>query len=738
MQHRSLPQAHKIIGVAAVISCFGMIAAHAAPIGPGSTVLVPGTNSTVRPELAGTVIRDTNIPFQIVGPGGAIVASGTVQDRVVRETVSGSLDFYVHVTNDASSTANLILVTRSDFGPATTDVDWRNDGVGVNAPQVTWRSTMADTLGFVFSSPNSQVHPGADTRFAMIKTNARSYVLSGVTTIQAVFPTGAVAGTARVVTAAPSPITAAATYHIFQLAGPDLNSSLVNKFATLQKLTPSGANRDSRSQVFVDGDGSVRVISDLSDGRFVFEPNLALTTDKAPDPRGVVKNALSFLQQYELLPAVRTGVLLDGEVVTTATGAAAKAGDKPVGQDVMRTVNFFRQVDGLRVVGPYSLLSVDLGGKGAIGAVRTIRPINYDAMHVDWKPYSQAAGEFSRELGALIGLLRRSDPKVQYRLVNFDFVYLEQGLKYVQPVYRFQVEFRTGDGEASGQTFVIPASNASPEAINNTPINDNPVTEPVSTRASVASDFLNPSPNGGASTLDYGVYVVRGDNRFLQDAWGFHTNLDTSNAVSSILGFGWHQPVNFNQYYWDHPWLWENDPADGVADNSRYYVGQNHVVLYEGHGAPWLSTTYSNNGDLIDYRTLPGYGAHNGTNGKTAYVIWHTCDSIPAPGDAYGNFYQSPAGPFDVWFNVFQGLRGTYGARTTVGIYNNAGPSFAWLAGLGIPNLNAWFSANTSAGHSGGWNYASAVILSGHENDRIYDNAAGPSAGSLTMWWQHP
>jgi hypothetical protein len=728
MQHRSLQQAHKIIGAVAMISCLGVVAANAVPIVPGATVLVPGTSSAARPELAGTIVRDESIPFQITSSTGAVLASGIVQDRVIRETTAGSLDFYVHVTNKASSTANLTLVTRSDFGPVLTDVDWRSDGGGTKAPLTAWRSPTADTVGFSFSSPNNQVTPGADTRFSLIKTNARSYVVTGVTTIQAVLPTGAVAGTARVVTATPYRGTAAATYHIFTLGTPDLTTSQVAGFARRRGLIAGGGNTDTRQQTFVDGDGSVRIISDFSDGRLIFAPNLALATGAAPDPRAASKNALDYLQEVALLPAVRIGSLEPSDIVTTARGTGEAVGANPKGTDVLRTVNIIHRADGLRIDGPYSLLSVDLSSAGPVGVTRTMRPLAYDTAKVDWKPYSDAAAEFSRKLGELIGLLRKTDPKVTYKLMNYDLAYVEQGLKFVQPAYRFQVEFRSSEGALSGQTFVIPASNTPPEVINDAPINQNPATEPA-LRGAIAHI------GSGASPIDYGIYVVRGDDRFLDDAWRFHTNLDAANSILTPVGY---KPVHFNQYFKDYPWLWENWPAGGIGDNSANFVGKNQVVLYEGHGAPWLATTYSNNADLIDYRTLPGYGGNNGKNGKTAFIIWHTCDSIPAPGDPHANYYQSPAGPFDIWFGVFKGLRGTYGARTTVGIYNNAGPAFAFAAGLGMPNLNAWFNANNAGGHSGGWNYGSAVILAGHENDRIYDNAAGPSAGALTMWWQHP
>ena len=79
-------------------------------------------------------------------------------------------------------------------------------------------------------------------------------------------------------------------------------------------------------------------------------------------------------------------------------------------------------------------------------------------------------------------------------------------------------------------------------------------------------------------------------------------------------------------------------------------------------------------------------------------------------------------------------------ARTTVDIYDNAGPAFAFSTGLGVPNLSAWMHAEANAvtGHHDNWDMGCAVLLSGHENDCIYDITPGNIPGSLTMYWQHP
>jgi hypothetical protein len=53
-----------------------------------------GTTSAARPELAGTVLEDDVQTFSFLG------ITGTVQNRVVREDVSGTLDFYWRIKVD--------------------------------------------------------------------------------------------------------------------------------------------------------------------------------------------------------------------------------------------------------------------------------------------------------------------------------------------------------------------------------------------------------------------------------------------------------------------------------------------------------------------------------------------------------------------------------------------------------------------------------------------------------------
>ncbi|HET8869388.1 MAG TPA: PEP-CTERM sorting domain-containing protein [Aquabacterium sp.] len=115
---------------------------------PFADTALPGTTSAARPELAGTVLEDDVTSFSFAG------ISGTVQNRVVRETTSGTLDFYWKVDVDPRSTGGGIGAFRVDqFGyDYIKDADWRSDGLG----------SVAASTGRLF---NSSTYPSGAFNF---------------------------------------------------------------------------------------------------------------------------------------------------------------------------------------------------------------------------------------------------------------------------------------------------------------------------------------------------------------------------------------------------------------------------------------------------------------------------------------------------------------------------------------------------------------------------------------------
>jgi hypothetical protein len=140
------------------------------PLTPGNFVNLSGTTSAARPELAGTVVVDTIRPFSVdLGDGN--FTTGTIQDTVLREDGTGTLDFSYRIINDVSSSGSIDFVTRTAYTGSSADVDWRLDGVGTIAPDQASRNTAGDQVLFDFFA-NNLLFPGEVSRFFFIKTDA--------------------------------------------------------------------------------------------------------------------------------------------------------------------------------------------------------------------------------------------------------------------------------------------------------------------------------------------------------------------------------------------------------------------------------------------------------------------------------------------------------------------------------------------------------------------------------------
>jgi len=297
-------------------------------------------------------------------------------------------------------------------------------------------------------------------------------------------------------------------------------------------------------------------------------------------------------------------------------------------------------------------------------------------------------------------------------------------------VYRFIVRVLGPKGPVGDYVRLVAAARETPEPVLNQ-------SHPAQAPPLIPKRLARERPVKGPDPIDYGMYVVRNDSSdWVDDAWEFHVGFDAGNGLGRFF-FGF-PPTQVTQYYWDYQWLWE--AGGGEPDLSQFFVGAVNFAIIEGHGLPWWISTRSNCCDVIDLNQIAGYGGFNGKGGQTDYIVWKSCSVIPAPGDSYGGDYSSPHSPFDVWWGIFKGLRGTYGFRSEMWIDDDISQGFAFDIGVGAASLSAWFHAtdNCKWDHSSGMEYGSAVLVSGHEGDRAYDTAPLSPPGSLTIWWQHP
>jgi len=151
---------------------------------------IRGTTSSARPDLAGTVLVDQVRRFQGFDSTGATF-KGTFQDRVVRRSVSGTLDFYYKITLDSASTASISRVVRSGFDEVpmgSHDVAWRVDGLGTVGPSMAHRAAQC-CIETIFGAAGG-LNPGKESRFVFIGTGATQYDAKGVINIFPIAPAG--------------------------------------------------------------------------------------------------------------------------------------------------------------------------------------------------------------------------------------------------------------------------------------------------------------------------------------------------------------------------------------------------------------------------------------------------------------------------------------------------------------------------------------------------------------------
>lgn len=142
---------------------------------------LPGTTVVARPELAGTVVADELQAFSF----DALNISGTVQSRVVRETGTGTLDFYWKINVDPRSTGGGVSALRLvNFGYGyLTDADWRSDGLGSAAPGTARLfnpvAYPGGALNFLFGDtpvqPGDPANDQSGSRFFFLHTTATSF-----------------------------------------------------------------------------------------------------------------------------------------------------------------------------------------------------------------------------------------------------------------------------------------------------------------------------------------------------------------------------------------------------------------------------------------------------------------------------------------------------------------------------------------------------------------------------------
>jgi hypothetical protein len=179
---------HKLMILGAILALLGLASPAQA------TALPPGTSTVavVNPIPPGSaILADTGlVPWAAVNAFGKITAKGKVEELVVKDKVTGKLDFVYQVSVNAKgnlATADVGRVSVSDFSGVLTDVGFQSTAFGplVGLPTVTLPPAMVDrstapgaTVGFIFSP--LQVTPGHTSAILVVKTDAKAFTTGSI------------------------------------------------------------------------------------------------------------------------------------------------------------------------------------------------------------------------------------------------------------------------------------------------------------------------------------------------------------------------------------------------------------------------------------------------------------------------------------------------------------------------------------------------------------------------------
>lgn len=165
----------RLLAVAAL--CAAAQSAVAVSLPENTAVPLPGTTVAAEPQLAGVVLEDNVQAFSF--NDGTGVVSGTVQSRVVRSSVDGTLDFYWRVISDASSAGPIGAFRLGKFIAPEYNANWRSDGLGTVAPDVAYHfgPPLVGYVNFQFGNTSGDPYltPGSDSYFMFLDTSATHY-----------------------------------------------------------------------------------------------------------------------------------------------------------------------------------------------------------------------------------------------------------------------------------------------------------------------------------------------------------------------------------------------------------------------------------------------------------------------------------------------------------------------------------------------------------------------------------
>jgi len=145
------------LALSAAVAGIRLLAAQAgavsAVLANGATIALPATTEATEPDLAGTVIHDAVIPFQVkTAANTTVLCEGPLQDRVVRSAATNDLHFYYRFIGTPSRVRFPGRITRIETvwfsGVDPLRAAYRTDGLGIVAPATARRPYVAAIRDF--------------------------------------------------------------------------------------------------------------------------------------------------------------------------------------------------------------------------------------------------------------------------------------------------------------------------------------------------------------------------------------------------------------------------------------------------------------------------------------------------------------------------------------------------------------------------------------------------------------
>lgn len=227
-----------------------------------------------------------------------------------------------------------------------------------------------------------------------------------------------------------------------------------------------------------------------------------------------------------------------------------------------------------------------------------------------------------------------------------------------------------------------------------------------------------------AGDREIGGYVDRAEDRFVRNVWNFVKNFQGWKTIGSHR----YQEV---QYFWAEPFEFNGSHLS--------YVDKMDLAYVAGHGSGYYIQTNKSTSTGVDLRYSPGYGTL-AQNGDLEFLIIESCNTVVSAPEV--SDWWTP------WTSIFQGLHQLVGFRTLSNSDNGIPNRYAnklkangrvwqsWFDSVNEERAFASFSNSDGSPYPG---YASAIMYTSTENDRLGSYAADPAGGSNGMktWWQY-